>query len=138
VPRAYTIGYEGRTLDGLVERLQRAGVERVLDVRARPLSRKRGFSKKARAEKLGRAGIVYIHVRAAGNPFRDPSVDIERRLLLYSEHLEAHAEVFDAMMTAIDGYETAILCVEAEAHACHRSVLTRLIAARSAMQFVDL
>lgn len=138
MPRAYTIGYEGRTIDGLIERLQRAGVERVVDVRALPRSRKPGFSKRALAERLEGAGIAYVHVRGAGNPFRDPAVDVERRLLLYSEHLDAHTEVFDEMMAAIDGYETAILCVEVEAECCHRSVLARHIAARSPMQFVDL
>ena len=43
--RIFTIGYEGATQDEVIAALQEAGVARVIDVRAVPLSRKPGFSK---------------------------------------------------------------------------------------------
>ena len=43
--KLFTIGYEGTTMDEFITALQRAGVERVIDVRALPLSRRPGFSK---------------------------------------------------------------------------------------------
>ena len=67
--RLWTIGYERhRTHASLTEALHGAGVERLLDVRELPLSRRRGFSKRALAAALGAAGIRYDHERALGNP----------------------------------------------------------------------
>ena len=43
--RIFTIGYEGATQGELIAALRQAGVERVIDVRAVPLSRTPGFSK---------------------------------------------------------------------------------------------
>ena len=43
--RIFTIGYEGTTVPEFITALRRAGVERVIDVRALPLSRRPGFSK---------------------------------------------------------------------------------------------
>jgi uncharacterized protein (DUF488 family) len=40
-----TVGYEWRSLGELVDALRAAGVERLIDVRELPLSRRRGFSK---------------------------------------------------------------------------------------------
>ena len=43
--KIFTIGYEGATVPEFIATLQQAGVERVIDVRALPLSRRPGFSK---------------------------------------------------------------------------------------------
>jgi uncharacterized protein (DUF488 family) len=43
----YTIGYESTDIDRFVTTLKTAGIERVADVRAVTLSRKKGFSKKS-------------------------------------------------------------------------------------------
>ena len=40
----FTIGYEGATQAELIAALQKAGIQRLIDVRAVPLSRKPGFS----------------------------------------------------------------------------------------------
>jgi uncharacterized protein (DUF488 family) len=68
----FTIGHEGRSLDELVDELARAGVNRLVDVRQLPLSRRRGFSKTALGETLHIAGIEYVHVKALGNPKAEP------------------------------------------------------------------
>ena len=41
--RIFTIGYEGTTVPEFIAALKGAGVERVIDVRALPLSRASGF-----------------------------------------------------------------------------------------------
>ena len=55
--RIFTIGYEGATVAEFLAALKEAGVERVIDVRALPLSRRPGFSKiaaaRARSRKRG-------------------------------------------------------------------------------------
>ena len=43
----FTIGYEGQALDDVLGKLKANKIELVVDVRALPLSRKRGFSKNA-------------------------------------------------------------------------------------------
>jgi uncharacterized protein (DUF488 family) len=52
-----TIGYEGGTIDALIRTLRQAQVELVLDIRAAPVSRKKGFSKTQLATHLSEAGI---------------------------------------------------------------------------------
>jgi uncharacterized protein (DUF488 family) len=66
--RIYTFGYEGLTIERFIERLKSARISLVVDVRATPLSRKRGFSKVAFAQALGAAGITYVHAKAMGCP----------------------------------------------------------------------
>ena len=80
----FTVGYEGRTPDELIELLARKGVRRVVHVRALPLSRRRGFSKTPLREALGAHGIDYVHLRDAGNPYRDLRADPKRCLRLYA------------------------------------------------------
>ena len=71
--KIYTVGYEGLTLEEFLQRLQRAWVQIVVDVRDVALSRKRGFSKTALAAALRDAGMEYLHIRSLGcpKPIRD-------------------------------------------------------------------
>ena len=77
----WTIGYESLWPDALVAELSAAGVQRVLDVRYRPQSRRPGMSKTKLGLKLAEHGISYEHRRELGTP-----VDI--RGLFRSGHLE--------------------------------------------------
>jgi uncharacterized protein (DUF488 family) len=133
---SFTVGYEGRTLPEFVEILQEAGVERVVDVRALPLSRRKGFSKTPLSQALSESGIEYVHVRVAGNPFRDQKSDIETCLALYAEHLDAHPEVVVEVERVIEGHRAALLCVEGDVHCCHRSVLMDRLLARDPKRLV--
>ncbi|MBA3393051.1 MAG: DUF488 domain-containing protein [Deltaproteobacteria bacterium] len=53
-------------------------IDRVIDVRDLPLSRRRGFSKTPLATALTAHGIEYVHLRQAGNPFRREKDSIPR------------------------------------------------------------
>ncbi len=66
--RIFTIGYEGATVAALLAALTQAGVERLIDVRALPVSRRPGFSKTPLSAALAEAGIDYVHLRALGTP----------------------------------------------------------------------
>jgi uncharacterized protein (DUF488 family) len=61
-----TIGYDGGTIDAFIRTLRRAGIALVLDIRAAPVSRKKGFSKNQPAAHLLEAGIGYRHLRGLG------------------------------------------------------------------------
>lgn len=62
----FTIGYEGRTLAEYLALLTSAGVTLLADLRRNPISRKKGFSKKALAEGCAAAGIRYEHLPELG------------------------------------------------------------------------
>jgi uncharacterized protein (DUF488 family) len=124
-----SVGYEKhRDVDAFAVMLASAGVERLVDVRELPISRKRGFAKTALSEALERAGIEYVHVKALGNPktFRDlyKSGEVEagrsgyERFLL-SERLDALA----SLEALLQEKRSALMCVESDQSICHRDVI---------------
>src|SRR5918995_6409294 len=66
--RLFTIGYERLLPPELVNELRVAGVERLIDVRYRPQSRRPGMSKTRLGELLAEHGIAYEHRKALGTP----------------------------------------------------------------------
>jgi uncharacterized protein (DUF488 family) len=138
----WTIGYERLWPDALIAELLAAGVQRVLDVRFRPQSRRPGMSKTKLALKLAEHGISYEHRRELGTP-------VEIRGLFRSGHLdEARAayraqvagEALDALATDLErGPRTALLCLEANPAGCHRRVIAELPVERlGGLDVVDL
>ena len=133
--RIFTIGYEGATQAELIAALQAAGVTRVIDVRAVPLSRKPGFSKNVLAAGLTEAGIDYVHLKALGTPpagreaaRKGRMAEMERIYAAQLETPEAGADA--ARMTAL-AQETpsALLCFERDPAHCHRTPLREAILA---------
>src|SRR3954452_14112158 len=68
MPALWTIGYERLPPDALVAELEAAGVERVLDVRFRPQSRRPGMSKTRVSQLLSGHGIAYESRKHLGPP----------------------------------------------------------------------
>src|SRR5215213_9809869 len=69
-----SVGYERhKHNDEFAQCLSDAGVERLIDVRELPISRRRGYAKTALGAAMAAVGIEYVHIRALGNPkpFRD-------------------------------------------------------------------
>lgn len=127
--RIFTIGYEGTTQPEVVAALQEAGVARVIDVRAVPLSRKPGFSKNILAAGLKEAGIDYVHLKALGTPAegreaarKGRHAEMER---IYAAQLETpEAAVQSAQMIALaEEKPSALLCFERDPAHCHRTPL---------------
>jgi uncharacterized protein (DUF488 family) len=127
--RIFTIGYEGATQDELVAALQQAGVERVIDVRAVPLSRKPGFSKNILAAGLRDAGIDYVHLKALGTPAagreaarKGRHAEMER---IYAAQLETPEATVQAaqMISLAEEKPSALLCFERDPAHCHRTPL---------------
>lgn len=122
-----TIGYEGKTVQAVLDRLLASAVSRVVDVRQLPLSRRRGFSKTALADALTEAGIEYVHVRAAGNPYRHDEAPPKLVLARFRKYVEERPEILTALGEAVRPAASALLCFEADAAGCHRSVLADLL-----------
>jgi uncharacterized protein (DUF488 family) len=129
--RIYSLGYEGLTVAGLVERLQQSRVEELVDVRANPFSRRPGFSKKKLSESLAAAGITYRHEPLLGNAFRDEE-DFDAAMALMREHLGAGkpADAVARLVALADGRRIAVLCLENDQRRCHRQVVLDAALAR--------
>jgi uncharacterized protein (DUF488 family) len=123
VVQIISLGYECRSIDEIVGLLEDCGVEKLIDVREAPRSRKKGFSKKALAAATEAAGIQHSHIRAAGNPYRKEKKNIELCLQLYRRHLHTNPDICDIVAAELSDQPTAILCYEREHSHCHRSVL---------------
>jgi len=130
----FTIGYEGATMAEFLAALQRAGVRRVIDVRALPLSRRPGFSKTPLGGALGEAGIDYVHLKALGTPAEGRAAaragrhaDLKR---IYAGQLElAQAIAQSAQMLALaEEAPSALLCFERDPVECHRTLLLDAVA----------
>jgi uncharacterized protein (DUF488 family) len=136
MPTLWTIGYERLLPRELVAELTAARVERVIDVRHRPQSRRPGMSKTRLGELLADHRIAYEHRRALGTPpdirwlFKANRLDAARDA--YRRHVEERAgQELDELAEELDsGPPTALLCLEAEPAACHRRVLTEALSER--------
>lgn len=125
----YTIGYEGTDIDRFIRTLQVVGVQVLADVRALPLSRKKGFSKNSLKEHLERAGIEYHSYQPLGDPkpgreaARAGRFDEFRKI--YTKHIEtetATAKVSELSVTASEKV-TCMLCFERDPKTCHRTII---------------
>ena len=132
--RIFTIGYEGATVGEFLAALQVAGVERVIDVRALPLSRRPGFSKTPLSGALAEAGIEYVHLKALGTPGEGRAAaragrheDLKRIYAGQLELPEAMAQSAQMLDLAAEK-PSALLCMEREPAHCHRTLLLSAVA----------
>jgi len=143
--KVWTIGYERLRPEALVAELEAAGVERLIDVRYRPQSRRPGMSKTRLGERLADHRIAYEHRRVLGTP---PDIRwlyknnrVEEGAAAFRAHVtEMAAEALDALAAELeDGPRTALMCLEDDPATCHRRVLTdELRRRRPTLEVVDL
>ena len=141
--RVFTIGVYGWTLDSFLEALRAAGVEAVLDVRQRRGVRGSEYAwanaRRLQAS-LEEAGIGYEH-----RPELAPTTEL--RQLQYAEDARAGVgkrsrdrlapeyvrryttEILDRAELEPPSLPSALLCVERDPEACHRSLVADRLAA---------
>ena len=130
----FTIGYEATTMSDFIAALQAAKVERVIDVRALPLSRRPGFSKSSLAASLAEVGIDYRHLKALGTPKvgRDAAKrgDVATLRAVYADQLELPEAIAQGaqMLALAEEKPSALLCYERDPCHCHRTLLLAAIA----------
>lgn len=124
-----SVGYE-RHKDSaeFAQLLRAAGVERLIDVRELPISRRRGYAKTALGEAMKGEGIEYVHMRDLGNPkpYRDlyKSGKVEEGRRLYTDYLhQEQREALELLASMLPEKKTALMCVEHDAAVCHRTVI---------------
>ena len=143
-PAVYTAGYEGKSVDSFFDRLLRSGMELVIDVRAMPLSRRYGFSKRQFGEIAKKLGLEYLHFGKLGIPSEHRAnltdFDSYQRLLREYQHnmlprLENEiAEVGQLMQRTL----AVLVCVENDFRCCHRSRLAEAISRRAGLKVEHL
>jgi uncharacterized protein (DUF488 family) len=145
MPRVWTIGYELLQPGALVAELEAAGVQRLIDVRYRPQSRRPGMSKTRLGELLGERGIAYEHRRALGTPpdirWHYKAGRVAEAAPAFRDHVERTAAAdLDALAAELDhGPRTALLCLEGDPATCHRRVLAEALRERRPdLDVVDL
>ena len=132
--RIFTIGYEATTVGEFLSALQQAGVERVIDVRAVPNSRRPGFSKTPLRNALAEVGIEYVHLRALGTPADGRAAaragrkeELER---IYAGQLELPEAIAESaqLLDLTREKPSAVLCYERDPSGCHRTLLLDAVA----------
>lgn len=141
----FTLGYEGLDLDTFVQVLLDNGVECLLDVRQRPQSRKRGFSKTALANACVENNIGYQHLAVFGcpldvrNAYREDG-DWKNYTSAFLEHLETpELKQATANLAGIAWDRCyCLMCFEADENYCHRLFVARAVEAAGGPDIVNL
>jgi uncharacterized protein (DUF488 family) len=129
----YTIGYEGIDQKTFMTWLKHYKIDVVADVRERPLSRKKGFSKNGLRESLLENDIEYLGCPSLGVPkeIRDKlkaSGNYSSFFKKYRESLNSNGQQLNELFRIIKaGKRTALLCFERDPNKCHRMVLAEQI-----------
>jgi hypothetical protein len=139
----FTFGYEGLSLDAFIGRLKVAGVRTVLDVRANPVSRKPGFSKRGFSAALQAAGITYAHHAAMGcpKPVRDRykrDGDWPAYTRGFLAHLEGQVEALAELAQISRHSPSCLVCFEADFNRCHRTYVAQAAAELGGLRVTHL
>jgi uncharacterized protein (DUF488 family) len=126
----FTIGYQGATLERLIESLAAADVSVLVDTRDTPHSRRPEFRPRFLEAALSEVGIRYLPARALGAP-RDlralASGAWDEFADGYRERLSLVREELESLVPIIASERVCLLCFEADPDACHRSLLAHEI-----------
>jgi uncharacterized protein (DUF488 family) len=153
-----TIGVYGWTLETFLGALRRAGVRQVIDVRQRRGVRgsEYAWANAARLEAaLAGAGVEYVHHKelAPTTELRqvqyreDDRVGVGKRSRVelapeyvrrYEREILGQADLASLVAELPDEGAAALLCVERDAEACHRSLVADRLAAAHGLEVVHL
>jgi uncharacterized protein (DUF488 family) len=131
----YTIGYQGKSIEEVIEVLERAKVHIVIDVRAMPISRRPSFSKTALSQVLQNKGIKYLNIPELGagkelrethrnGEFKAFARDYRRAVLVNRRRRVAR------LAEKVAARRVCLLCYEANPEECHRSLLANAVVRR--------
>lgn len=136
--KIFTIGHSTRPIDEFVALLERSKIERLVDVRAFPGSRRYPqFNREALAESLSSAGIEYLHRAALGGRRRlsrdaSPSAWRNESFHAYAEYLRTpeFSRALDDLIALGEARRTVVMCSEAVPWRCHRTLISDALTAR--------
>ncbi len=134
----FTIGHSTRSLDELVAALRAHGIERLVDIRSFPMSRRLPqFNRESLEAELPKSGIEYVWMKALGGrrkKIRDDSPNTALRsdsfrnyadYMLTPEFRHAAAE----LVRMAEARPTAFMCAERVYFRCHRKMVSDYLVA---------
>jgi uncharacterized protein (DUF488 family) len=129
-----TIGYEGQTLEGYLNKLLCSGVTILCDVRRNPLSRKYGFSKGTLSHACDGVGIRYEHLPELGiasdrRQNLDTQADYDALFAKYErKDLPSQGKALGKIEGWVrSGARVALTCYEQLPQQCHRHCVAEAI-----------
>lgn len=132
--RIFTVGYERRSGEELLAELLALGIEILVDVREKPISRKPDFRRNALEELCRATDIQYVCMNQLGSPKRQREALHEtgdfsafrRKFLAYARR-NLHVPLKD-LASLVRKHAVALLCYERRHEDCHRSIVADLVA----------
>lgn len=140
----YTLGYEGLSVDLFFNHLLEQGIKLIVDVRAKPISRRYGFSKRQICEIGRKLGLDYCHLPNLGIPGKLRvnlnSFDDYQRLLKHYERkmLPNLKNEVKELANLMQETVSVLVCVEKDIRCCHRSRLADAVSKISKLKVVHL
>ena len=139
VAHVFTIGHSNRDADSFLELLDAHRIERIIDVRSFPRSKRNPhFNREPLRALLSPQDIAYDWLGRALGGFRKPR-DSDRHPAIAEEGFRGYAEhmASDEFKTAIDtaielgtSRRSAIMCAEADPASCHRRFIADYLVTR--------
>ena len=128
----YTVGYGGKDMGSFVSLLEANGIDVVVDVREYPMSRKKGFSKKALSFILDECGIEYWHFRELGSPkelrkkfYQDGDFDYFKEQ--FKARFPDRRDTLKDLLKQTATKNLCLMCFEADWEGCHRGLIAEEI-----------
>ncbi len=138
--KIFTIGHSTRSLDELAEALRAHGVERLVDIRSFPMSRKwPQFNRDNLERELPKSGIEYLWMQALGGRRKKIRKD-SPNVALRSESFRNYADYMltpefqqaaAALVRLAEEKPTAYMCAERVYFRCHRMLVSDYLTAQS-------
>jgi len=122
----FTIGYEKKTIEKFFGELTSNKIRALIDIRANPVSRKPGFSKKKLQSNCESQGILYFHFPEAGIPsfYRKElksTGSYDELFDWYSSNLKTIPGAIQQIIGLVYQYSRVVLtCFESDVNLCHR------------------
>jgi uncharacterized protein (DUF488 family) len=135
----YTVGHSTRSIAEFLEILRSFEIEALGDVRTYPGSKRHPhFNKVNLSRFMTRNGISYTHLRGLGG-FREPKLDSPNKFFKkeafngYADHMaSADFEKELQNLFELSSYNrTTLMCAEARATSCHRSLISDMLVSRN-------
>lgn len=128
-PVAFTIGYEGRTLDQFLKSLGNEGIEVLVDVRKDAYSKQDfNFSEGILSRMAADSKIKYVHLPELGVDYSQrqelkSTHDYESYFKRYSEYLDKNPGLVSFLGDLSRNSVVCLMCYEKDFKRCHRSIL---------------
>ncbi len=137
--KVYTLGYEGRSVDGFFARLLKVGVQRIADVRKNAVSRVYGFAKSSMASIACELGLEYLHFPQLGIPSdqrRELKSDQDYERLFDSYECDILPKASPTVRQLADmmaDIPSVLVCMERDASRCHRARVAGALATQTGL-----